>query len=105
LAITDVYAHSRQLVVELPIWSLERKRRLRNALSSTLSIDSCIVENIKSLWRKGIETSGCCCGHNIERAWVTVHQAWYEDMFKLGYEQKPVDVKDGVVMGLYTFYL
>lgn len=71
----------------------------------TVCVDSCIVIAIKELWSKGIETTGCCCGHNIGRGWVSVHQAWYEEMFKLGYEQKPVEVVNGHVMGLYTFFL
>lgn len=71
----------------------------------TVCIDGCIANAIKELWNKGIETTGCCCGHNIEPGWVSVHQAWYEDMLRLGYEQRPVEVKDGVVMGLYTFFL
>ena len=68
-------------------------------------IDQCIVKAIKDLWSKGVETTGCCCGHGVMPGWVSVHQAWYEDMFKLGYEQMPVEVKNGVVMGLYTFFL
>jgi hypothetical protein len=105
LANTDNYAHSRQVIVELPVWSYERKRRLRNGLTYIVCIDICIVEAIKVIWLAGIETTGCCCGHNAMPAWVSVHQAWYEDMFKLGYVQKPVAVNGGVVMGLYTFYL
>jgi hypothetical protein len=32
--------------------------------SRTVCIDACIVGTIKSLWRWGINTHGCCCGHN-----------------------------------------
>lgn len=102
---SDLYAHSRQIVVELPVWSYDRKRRLREGLTSTVCIDQCIVDAVKEIWNKGIETTGCCCGHNIMRAWVGIHPAWYEDMFRLGYEQRPVEVKNGVVLGLYTFFL
>jgi hypothetical protein len=84
----DLYVHSRQIVVDLPKWTIAVKERLRMNYSP-----------------KGIETTGCCCGHGVMPAWVSVHQAWYEDMFKLGYEQRPVEVVDGQVMGLYTFYL
>lgn len=101
----EAYAHSRQIVVDLPEWTIAIKERLRMNYSPNISIDSCIVEAIKGLWAKGIETTGCCCGHNIDRAWVSVHQAWYEDMFRLGYEQRQAEVVNGSVMGLYTFYL
>ena len=30
----------------------------------TVEIDSCIVDTMKHLWAKGIETASCCCGHN-----------------------------------------
>ena len=29
-----------------------------------ICVDACIVDQIKALWAKGIETGGCCCGHN-----------------------------------------
>lgn len=33
----------------------------------SICIDACITEEIKSLWAKGIETVGSCCGHNRKR--------------------------------------
>ncbi|AVX04338.1 hypothetical protein MXMO3_01813 [Maritalea myrionectae] len=27
-------------------------------------LDTCIVEQVKAVWAAGIETGGCCCGHN-----------------------------------------
>lgn len=101
----DQYSYPRQVVVDLPEWSPERKRRLRDGLPATVCIDQCIVDAIKELWSKGIETTGCCCGHGAMRAWVGVHSAWYEDMFKLGFVQRPVEVVGGKAIGLYTFYL
>ena len=31
-----------------------------------ISVDSCIAPVIKALWRAGIGTLNCCCGHNID---------------------------------------
>ena len=31
-------------------------------------IDNCLIEEIKDLWSKGIQTKSCCCGHNIAPA-------------------------------------
>jgi hypothetical protein len=101
----DIYVHSRQTVLDLPPWTIAIKERLRMNYSPNVCIDSCIVEAIIELWGKGIETTGCCCGHNLMPGWVSVHQAWYEEMFKLGYEQRPVEVVNDHPMGLYTFYL
>lgn len=110
LAEDDKYRYARMVVLELPHWSVERNRRLKNQLPPTVSIDSCIAEEIKKLWDKGIETMGCCCGHNSERGWVQVYPDDYPQMFELGYEQRPAVVKThetGVrqVFGLYAFYL
>jgi hypothetical protein len=29
-----------------------------------ICIDACIVDAIQMLWNAGVETLGCCCGHN-----------------------------------------
>lgn len=97
---------AQQVVLELPDGSLDRARRLREGMTTTVCVDPCIVDAIRQLWSLGIETMGCCCGHNVTCATVSVHPKDYERMFELGYEQRPVDVTSaGVVMGLYTFYL
>lgn len=48
---------NKQVVVELPafMWiELTRKN---------ISLDLCIIPEIKALWDVGIPTRGCCCGH------------------------------------------
>ena len=37
----------------------------------TICVDACIAEQIESLWKAGIRTTGCCCGHN-ESCWIDV---------------------------------
>ena len=101
----DRYVYSRQKTIELPAWSRDRKRRLKEGMSTAVCIDQCIVDAILQLWDKGIETTGCCCGHNKMRAWVSVHPDDYAAMFELGYEQRPVEVAQGNAIGLYHFYL
>jgi hypothetical protein len=101
----DLYVFGRQTTIELPAWSRDRKHRLQESMNTAVSIDTCIVEAIEQLWDKGIETTGCCCGHNYMRGWVSVHPDDYAAMFELGYEQRPVEVVQGHPMGLYNFYL
>lgn len=96
---------AQQVVMNLPNWSAERARREKEGMSPTVSIDPCIVDAVYDLWMLGIQTMGCCCGHNSMRAWVNVHPKDYSRMFELGYEQRPVEVVNKTVMGLYTFYL
>ncbi len=66
----------------------------------TVSIDKCMVEEIKYLWSKGIRTMGCCCGHgDKEKASILVLDEDIEKMQALGYEHwsNPMDKnrKDG----------
>jgi len=97
--------YARQVTLEIPEGIHERNRRIADGLPPTVSIDQCIVGAIKELWRHKINTLGCCCGHNRERAWVQVHRVDYVRMLELGYEQRPVEVVNGHAMGLYCFYL
>lgn len=51
-----------------------------------LSIDKCLVEEIKMLHSKGIHTTGCCCGHNEQLPYIGVlSDESVEAMFELGY--------------------
>jgi len=38
-------------------------RGLRDDLPLTVSVDPCIADVMQAMWRAGIETAGCCCGH------------------------------------------
>ncbi len=51
-----------------------------------VSIDPCIVDEIKSLWAVGIHTGGSCCGHNNHEGTIIVYEESIPKMHKLGYE-------------------
>lgn len=90
----EVYRFSRQVMMELPEWSKDRIRRLAEGLSSHVCIDPCIVPAIRKLWDQGIETLGCCCGHNIEKfgkAWANILPDHMEKAVALGYDVHPID--------------
>lgn len=61
------------------------KGRKEGSESDTICIDTCIVQEIKDLWAKGIRTTGCCCGHNIHIGFVGVIQEDIPKMLELGY--------------------
>lgn len=96
---------AQQVILDLPEWTYDHKRKVAEGRKPRVCIDPCIEHAIKKLWKQGIDTLGCCCGHNKERAWVNVGPDQYIKMFELGYEQRPVEVLNGHVMGVYTFYL
>ena len=51
-----------------------------------IEIDDCIVEEIQSLWRLGIHTLGCCCGHNKNIGFIQVERTDLQKMLDLGYK-------------------
>lgn len=52
-----------------------------------VSIDPCLVNEIKKLWSLGISTTGCCCGHNTpDRSYIGVYEQFIPKMKELGYE-------------------
>lgn len=50
-----------------------------------ISIDACIADEIQSLWNVGIITTGCCCGHNINKPYIGVIDEHIPRMKELGY--------------------
>ncbi|MCK9273343.1 hypothetical protein M0P65_07445 [Candidatus Gracilibacteria bacterium] len=62
-----------------------KESRIKNGLSDKVSIDPCIIEEIKELWNKGIITYGSCCGHNLYESFVNVDESNIEQMLSMGY--------------------
>lgn len=57
------------------------------------AIDSCLFDEIMSLWKEGIATTGCCCGHNSPSfSYIGVIDSDIQRMKELGYR---VHVNDG----------
>ena len=63
-----------------PDW-FDSKYFIRTAL-----IDNCLIEEIKDLWNKGIQTTSCCSGHDKERGYIVVIPEHIKKMEELGYE-------------------
>ena len=69
-----------------------------------ISVDSCIAAELCSLWRRGIETLGCCCGHGTGDGYIQVAPDHVDAMIVLGYEEIPEEVSPyGDVMGSWCF--
>ena len=47
---------------------------------SVIPVDECLANEIEELWRKGIRTTGCCCGHGI---WLGFIEVVDEDILKM----------------------
>ena len=56
-----------------------------------ICIDKCLSEEIQYLWKLGIRTTGCCCGHNIKEGYIGVIKEDRKIMEGLGY----YEISDG----------
>lgn len=64
--------------VSIPVWYDARKR--------VVGIDLCLVTEILSLWKKGIDTVESCCGHNKTTGFIAVNEIHISKMIDLGYK-------------------
>lgn len=84
--------YDRMITVEIPPHMKSyRDNRVKVGLSSKISIDPCVYDEICDLWEKGIVTYGCCCGHNLTESFVNVAESNIDEMLKMGYEQNHTD--------------
>lgn len=66
-------------------------------------VDRCMIPELQSLWNRGIETGGCCCGHFEEDGFIQVFPEYEDAMRNLGYEKIPPIEVDGQLMGEHAF--
>lgn len=52
-----------------------------------VAIDKCLLPEILELWKMGIKTTGCCCGHgNSLMAFIGVNFEFISKMKEMGYK-------------------
>lgn len=54
-------------------------------IKEAVSIDKCLVDEIKELWKFGIVTTGCCCGHKQNLPYIGVEDEFIQTMKDMGY--------------------
>lgn len=59
------------------------------------AIDRCLLPEILKLWWRGIETTGCCCGHNKQPAFIGVIDRDIPEMKRMGYEVQHNTMRPG----------
>lgn len=79
-------SYSHQVLVDCERYSLRYNAPGREVITS-VSIDACLVDEIKILWEKGIKTAGCCCGHGEVQGYIHVEDENIQQMKDLGYVQ------------------
>lgn len=78
----------RIIIVQVPAFIQLRYNTPEQELRANVAIDVCLVEEIFELWKKGIVTTGCCCGHNNKKrpSYIGVREDFIDAMRKLGYK-------------------
>ena len=54
-----------------------------------ICVDTCLAEEVAGLWRLGVHTTGCCCGHHKAPGYIGVVDADIDRMLSLDYEVLP----------------
>ena len=72
--------------VNVKMGSYDNQVILKMPNGELMGIDRCIAEEIKYLWSLGIQTTGCCCGHNKQEGCIGVIDRDIEIMKKGGYK-------------------
>ena len=86
--------YDQMVKIEIPDHMAEyRENRINAGLGKYVSIDPCIFIEIWQLWRNGIHTRGCCCGHNgANPSYVNVANTSIKKMLKMGYIPNHEDI-------------
>lgn len=72
----EVGSYGNQVTLEAPEWSSKEE----------ICIDACLDVEIQGLWDRGIQTTGCCCGHNKLQPYICVKDEFIDNMENLGYD-------------------
>lgn len=82
----EIGSYNNQTCVDIPEHMTSYKKyRASNELSLVICVDNCLLDEIKYLWSLGIETTGCCCGHNKVEGFIGVVDRDIPKMKALGY--------------------
>lgn len=74
----EMGSYDNQIEVKAPEWSSR----------NTICLDTCIADEVQGLWKKGIITTGSCCGHNKVDPMINVIPEMHKRMVYLGYDWK-----------------
>ena len=79
-----------------PIMRKYRDNRVAAGLSGDgIPVDICIVDQVIELWKGGVRTYGCCCGHNKVDPFINVDPDDFQKALELGFEpyEYPYDLE------------
>jgi len=85
------YANQVMLTPPLPL----RRNTPEGETATTVCVDACLADEVMALWKLGIRTTGCCCGHKVTSPFIGVVDDDIAAMKALGYvvQSNPHDAK------------
>lgn len=81
----EMGSYDNQVAVPVPDYIELLMNAPGQARRETVCIDACLFDEVKALWRVGITTTGCCCGHNKIQGYIGVVDGDIHKMKALGY--------------------
>ncbi len=84
--VVKIQEYQRSVAILVPDFITLKMNNPEQTIRESVCIDACLVSEILELWRKGIVTTGCCCGHNQGLAYIGVEDEFIPKMKELGYE-------------------
>jgi len=92
----DVGTHAAAVIVPVPVHLRRRYAKER------VSIDWCLVPEIRWLWAQDILTLASCCGHGKQKPTIAVAAEDVPKMLELGYVQHK---RDDIFVARTTVYV
>lgn len=91
----------------IKMWTYDRQTTMKPPYQDKLvCIDTCLVQEIAELRYLWIETTGCCCWHNLWVWWyIWVKERYIPKMLELWYITRPNETDNTREDSFYPFNL
>lgn len=81
----EIQSYDNQVTMELPTNIVIHKNDPDKTIRKFVSVDKCLANELMYLWKIGIRTTGCCCGHKKALPYIGVYEDDIQKMIDLGY--------------------
>lgn len=85
----EIGSYDNQVQLVIPSTVTLRMNNPERIVRKTVAVDACLAGELNKLWKMGIATTGCCCGHNKTFAYISVEEQHIQQMKDMGYEVQP----------------
>ena len=82
----EIGSYDNQVLLVIPKTVTLRMNNPERTIRKTVAVDACLAGELNKLWKMGVATTGCCCGHNKTFAYIGVEKQHIQQMKDMGYE-------------------